>query len=114
MAFKYVLAVEDTVEVLVKFSVKSKGVLKTFAVTLEAKRLSQPDINERVADKEIKVADFLAEVVTGWSGQRLVLDDQGQPAEFSAEALEAFLGVAGLAHLCFTAYFKECGAKEKN
>lgn len=111
---KFVLAVEDTVEVLVKFSVKSKGVAKVFSVTLEAQRLTQPDINERLANKDKTVAAFLTEVVTGWSGQRLVLDSEGNPAEFSAEALEAFLGVAGLAHLCFTAYFKECGAKEKN
>ena len=111
---KFVLAVEDTVEFLVKFSVKSKGVLKTFSATLEATRLTQPEISERLDNKNKTVSEFLTEVVTGWSGQRLVLDGEGNPAEFSAEAFEAFLGVAGLAHLCFTAYLKECGAKEKN
>lgn len=111
---KFVLAVEDTVEVQVKFSVKSKGVLKAFSVTLEADRLSQSEVNETFDNKEQKVTDFLMKVVKGWSGQRLVLDSDGNPAEFSTEALEAFFSVAGVAGLCFNAYFKECGAKEKN
>lgn len=111
---KYLLAIDDTVEFQVKFTIKSKGVMKLFSVTLEATRLSQPEISERLENKEKTVSAFISEVVTGWSGQRLVLDGNGNPAEFSPEALDAMLSVAGVAGLCFTAYLKECGAKEKN
>ncbi|MDO9277130.1 MAG: hypothetical protein Q7U05_01025 [Polaromonas sp.] len=110
----FTLAVENTVEVPVKFTLKNKGVARLFSFTLIADRLPQDDISARLEDKERKVKDFMADVITGWSGQRLLLDATGEPAEFSAEALEALLNVAGVASVCFTAYLKECGAKEKN
>ncbi len=110
----YTLAIEDTVEIPVKFTLKVKGVAKLFAFTLTADRLAQDEISARLEDKESKVRDFIAEVVTGWSGQRLVLDAEGQPAEFTPEALSSMLNVAGVAGVIFSAYLKECGAKEKN
>ena len=110
----FTLAVEDTVEVPVKFTLKAKSVAKLFAFTLTATRLAQDEITARLEDKEKKVKDFMADVVTDWSGQRLVLGDDGAPAAFSPEALDALLNVAGVASVCFSAYFKECGAKEKN
>lgn len=110
----FTLAIEDTVEVPVKFTLKVKSVAKLFSLTLIAIRLPQDEISSRLEDKEKKVKDFLIDLVTGWSGQRLVLDASGEPAEFSPEALDALLNVAGVASVCFGAYFKECGAKEKN
>ena len=112
----FTLAVENTVEVPVKFTLKNKGVARLFSFILTAERLPQDEISTRLEDKERKVKDFMAEVISGWSGQRLVLDaaEPAQPAEFSPEALEALLNVAGVAAVCFTAYLKECGAKEKN
>lgn len=110
----YTLAIDDFVTVPVKFTLKDKGVNKLFGVTLECRRLSQDEISEKLAEKESKVKDFVAEVVTGWSGQRLVLDEGGQPAEYSPEALGVMLNAAGVAMSCFNAYLKECGAKEKN
>lgn len=109
----FTLAVENTVEVPVKFTLKNKGVARLFSFILTAERLPQDEISARLEDKERKVKDFMADVVSGWSGQRLVLD-AAEPAEFSPEALEALLNVAGVAAVCFTAYLKECGAKEKN
>ena len=110
----FVLAVDDVVEVPVKLSLKNKGVHRTFAFDLTCSRLAQDDINTRLEDKSGKVADFLKDVVTDWKGQKLVLTQDGTPAEFSSEALDAMLNVAGVATVCFSAYFKECGAKEKN
>lgn len=110
----YTLAIEDTVELQVKLTVKVKSVAKLFSFTITATRMAQSEIEARVLDKENKVGDFLAEVITGWSGQRLVLADNGEPADFSADALRALLDVAGVANVIFSVYLRENGAKEKN
>lgn len=108
------LAIENTTEVSVKFTLKEGKVNKLFAFTFTATRLDQDEIQERLEDKERKVKAFMAEIITDWQGQRLVLDDAGQPADFSPEALEMLLNVMGVAVICFNAYFKDCGAREKN
>ena len=108
------LAISNNTEFPVKFAIKDGGVLKTFSFTLTAIRLEQSEVKTRLDDKDGLLKDFLIEVVTGWKGQRLVLDDAGQPAEFSPEGLSMILDVMGVATVCFNAYFKECGAKEKN
>lgn len=110
----FTLAIQNTAEVAVKFTLKDGKALKTFAFTFTAERLEQDEISARLEDKEKKVRDFMSEVITGWSGQRLVLDKDGEPAEFSREALDAMLNVAGVAVVLFNAYLKDCGAKEKN
>lgn len=110
----YTLAIEDTVDVPVKFTLKAKSVAKLFSFTLTCTRLAQDEISARMEDKENKVKEFMTELVTGWSGQRLVLDAKGEPAEFSPEALAAMLNAPGVAMVCFNAYLKDCGAKEKN
>lgn len=108
------LAISNNTEFNVKFNIKDGKVLKTFAFTLFAIRLDQAEVTARLEEKDNKLKEFLAEVITGWSGQRLVLDEAGQPAEFSAEGLDMLLNVIGVAAVCFNAYFKDCGAKEKN
>jgi hypothetical protein len=111
----YTLAIEDTVEVPVKFTLKAGSVNKAFSVTLTAQRLSQDAITSALEEAGGKFQPFMQQVVTGWAGNRLILEpDTGEPADFSPSALEALLGVSGVAHVCFTAYIKECGAKEKN
>jgi len=112
----YKLAIDDKVEVPVKFTLKAGKVNKTFAFTLHCNRLMQEDITARLEACEFKYKPFMAspEVTTGWEGQRLVLNADDTPAEFSEEALDALLSAPGVAQLCFAAYQKECGAKEKN
>ena len=110
----FTLAIQNATDVSVKFTLKDGKALKTFAFTFTADRLEQDEITARLEDKEKKVRDFMAEVITGWSGQRLVLDADGQPAAFSPDALNALLNVAGVAAVLFNAYLKDCGAKEKN
>jgi hypothetical protein len=112
----YQLAIEDTVEVPVKFTLKAGKVNKAFALTLTAKRLAQDEITERLTAVEFKFKEFMLTdgLITDWAGQRLVVDAGGEPAPFGPEALAIFLGAAGVAQVVFTAYQKECGAKEKN
>lgn len=112
----YTLAIEDIVEVPVKFTLKVRKVNKQFAFTLLCTRLEQEEIASRMQELEFKFKDFMQspELVSGWEDQRLVLGDDGQPATFSAEALSMLLKTQGVAKVCFDAYTRECGAKEKN
>jgi hypothetical protein len=108
------LAIEDTVEVPVKFTLKNKGVAKLFVFSIVATRLAQDEISNRLEDKEKKIKDFMSDLITGWTGQRLVLDEAGEPADFSPEALEVMLNAPGVATILFNAYLKDCGATAKN
>lgn len=111
----YKLAIDDVVEVPVKFTIKSGRVIKPFTFTLTCTRLFDHDeITARLEEKENKFKEFMAGLVTGWSGQRLVLDEAGQPVEFNDEALNAMLSVPGVAKQCYDAYMREVLAKEKN
>jgi hypothetical protein len=110
---KYTLSIQDTVEVPVKFTLKEGKVNKTFAFSLIAMRQPQNVIEQWVKDDQRAVKDILAEIVTGWSGQTLVMEDD-KPAEFSEEAFAAMLDAPGVAGRCYLAYLTECGAKAKN
>lgn len=108
------IAIQNTVEVPVRFTLKEGRVNKLFAFSFTAERLDQDTITERLEDKGRKVKSFMADIITSWDGQRLVLNEDGTPADFGPEALELLLNVAGVASVLFAAYFKDCGAKEKN
>lgn len=112
---QFTLSVDDVVEVKVKFTLKSKGVDKLFAFSFFATRLTQDEVTAMLADKDQKIKDFLPNVVTGWSGQSLVIDAAtDKPADFGPEALDAMLNAPGVASVFFNSYMKEVGAKEKN
>lgn len=112
----YTLAIENVVEVPVKFTLKAGKVNKPFAFTLIATRLDQGEIAARLEEVESKFKPFMQTdgLITNWIGQRLVLGADGEPAQFSEEAFDAMLDAPGVAAMCFIAYQKECGAKEKN
>ncbi len=113
----FTLAVDDIVEVPVKFFLKAGKVNKPFDFTLIAKRLSADEITEafKAVDYNFKAFFETTGVVSDWNGQRLVLDpDTKDPAPFSAEAFSFMLNTSGVAQAVYLAYQKECGAKEKN
>lgn len=110
----YKLTIQDTAQVKVKFTIKDKGVDRRFDFTLDAMRLEQDEISSRLEEKDKKIKDFMGDLITGWDGQRLVLNQDDTPAAFSPEALDVLLNVPGVAAVIFNAYLKDCGAKEKN
>lgn len=112
----YKLAIDDVVEVPVKFTLKAGKTNKQFACVLIAKRMPQDEITERLQEVEFKYVDFMlsTDLVTDWKDQHLVLTADGTPAEFSEEAFALMLKTQGVAQVCFNAYQKEAGAKEKN
>ena len=112
---KFKIAIANVVTVAIKFALKNEGVEKRFAFTITADRLTQEEINKRLEDKDQKVSDFMRDLIKGWDGQRLVLTEPNdEPAEFSEEALDAMLNVAGVGNVMFQAYLAACGARAKN
>lgn len=108
----YTLAIDDIVEVPFKFTLKEGRINRQFSCTLIAKRATPEEIE---AEKgQMAIAEFLPGQCIDWRDQRLVLDQSGQPAEFSPAALKKFLGVPGVFGVAWAAYQRECGAKEKN
>lgn len=88
------------------------GAAVSFDFTLIARRLSDDDMQAAMADQVRSVAAFLADVCTGWRG---VLDDEGNPVEFTHQALAALLNAyRGLAGVAYRAYLADAGAKAKN
>lgn len=88
---------------------------KKVKAVLVCDRLSADEVRAETADGSRPMADVLRRVVKGWHEQNLIEDeDTGKPAEFSPEALDAFLNVAGMAGMSFHAWLRENAAKEKN
>ena len=110
----YKLTIQNTAQLKVKFTLKDKGIDRLFSFTLDAVRLEQDEISSRLEEKDKKVKDFMSDLITGWDGQRLVLNQDDTPADFSPEAMDVMLNVPGVASVIFNAYLKDCGAKEKN
>lgn len=109
MSFK--IAVANVVKVPVKFTLKDGSVNKLFSFELTATRRTPEEIEEQ---PEVTIKDFLLEVVTDWSGQRLILQDNNEPAPFGKDAFEYMLKQPAVLMVVWTAYQRECGAKEKN
>ncbi len=106
------LVIDDIVKVPVKGYLNDRtGKAKPFSFSLVCKRLSKDELDAELKDREQKVADILTRVATDWEDVR---DAAGQPAPYSAEALQALLGIGNLATIAFSAYLLERGAKEKN
>jgi len=107
----YTLAIDNVVEVPVKFTLKSGRVNKPFTATLIANRLTKEESESQAEGTSIK--DFLLANITDWRDQNLVLVD-GKPADFAPAALEYMLSVGNVLSVVWNAYLKETGAKEKN
>lgn len=114
MSQKYTLAIQNTVDVPVKFTLKEGKVDRLFSFTLQCDRLDQEEIGTVLEENEHKVKAFMTKVTKGWEGQRLVLTEGGEPADFSPEALAVMLSAAGVAMTCYNAYGLHCASKAKN
>jgi len=105
----YKLVISDTVEFPVKLSINDAGITKEFPIRFEAKRVDVDTLRSTIDDHPAdKLVDLQLRIcrdnLTGWKDQRLVIDDNNQPAPFSADALECVLGITGAAAVIHTAY----------
>lgn len=115
MTKQFKIVVSNTVAVPVAGShTNENGKPVPFKFTLICKRLNAEDLKVALDGGEAKVDEFVADVVTGWRDQRLVLESDDTPAEYCPDALAALLNISGMGMLCFQSYMKEAGAKGKN
>lgn len=105
MAYK--LAVGEFIEFPVTLEFNDAGNQRKFNFRLVSKRLPEAVLSKHT-DQMISAAAsidgrveatnaLLQSYVTDWRGQNLVLDDEGQPAAFSAEAFAVMLQQNGAA-----------------
>jgi hypothetical protein len=87
------------------------NVKKDFSFTFEARRESEEHIRKTYeADGEMKLSAFHAarcrEGITGWSDQRLVLNQDDKPAPFSPEGLDLVLSIPGASTVIYNAWME--------
>lgn len=116
MSKKYKVVVSDTVLVPVEGTLTdAEGNPQAFKFSLICGRL--PSDEKRKAFESLAINDipkFFAPLTKGWREQTLVQEEDGSPAQFCAEALEALFNIDGIGQLVFNAYTAESAAKAKN
>lgn len=112
MAFKLVIG--DRLDVTVKGEVVDGAGKLPFRFVLQMRRLGVEEYRKVLApDSEVLVRDFILDNTEGWRDQRLVLGEDGKPAEYSREALACLLGVVGMESLCLNAYVSALQVADK-
>lgn len=99
----YKLNVSDTVEFPVTLTVNDAGTPREFTLRLQAKRLTDQAL-DAARDSNLKTEAFLAEHITGWRDQTLVVQADGSPADYTPEAFAVLLGVGGARLAVLAAY----------
>ena len=113
MAYK--LAISNIILTKVKGTYTDEaGSTKTFDFQLEQDRIDQDGLKRTLTDKTEDAVEFLKRITKGWRGQRLVLNDDGTPADFCPEAFDCLLNVSGMGGYCFQAYLDQVLVKQKN
>ena len=102
MAYK--LTISDVIEFPVKFTVNDAGKTIAHSFTISALRMDQQLLRDTLNDSGKLTRDVLQEQVTGWRGQRLVVDEHDVPAEFGGDAFACLLSLAGMESVVLNAY----------
>lgn len=113
MKFKIAISNTVTFQVVGKLT-EGVGVFKAFNFSLTCNRVAQELISEWIDDSKKSVSEIIREVTTGWHGQRLVMCEDDTPADFSPEALDAMLNIAGMPMYLYKSYLEAITAKAKN
>jgi len=113
MALK--LAIADVIGVKVEGNTTQEdGTSKPFKFILVCDRLPHDQMRKHLDDKEGTTVDFFLKHAKGWKDQKLVLDEEGNPASFSEEALKVLFTIAGMANSCWAAYLAQVVVTAKN
>lgn len=113
---KYRLAIEDRVAVRIRGKVPGAEIGKHTNIdfVLDMERISQTKVTELAGNTD-SMQDVLVARTRGWSGQRLVIDEEtGQPASYNEDAMRALLDFPGMAPFIWAHYLRELGLQEKN
>lgn len=111
MAFK--LAIGDRVAIKVKGNyVDAESVERKFNFTLDCDRLATKELSAAIKDPALSAEAFFRLHAHNWKDQRLVLDEAGQPAPFSPEALDMLFTISGMAAVCWQSYLEQAVAQK--
>jgi hypothetical protein len=113
MEFQLVIANKITTKVK-GYYVDERSVERPFNFELMQDRLPQDEIKAVYTDRTEDASAFIKRITHGWSNQRLVLDADSKPAEFSPEALDMLLSIAGMGGYCYQAYMEQTAVHAKN
>lgn len=111
---KYKIAIGNKIDVDVAGKIEDGGSPKNFKFKLKCERLDQEEITKRMQNKDESIKEFMESVTTGWADQRLVLNEDDTPADYTTEALAALMSIAGMPVFLYQAYLKAVAVKEKN
>ena len=115
MNTKYKIAVSNNVSVTVEGKLAGEdGRPVPFKFSLQCKRLDAETLKNEFADTEETASDMMKKITFGWKDQRMVLEADDTPAEFSADAMDGLMSIAGMGLTCLSAYVKETSVKAKN
>jgi hypothetical protein len=116
MTKKYKVNVSDTVLVPVEGTLAdAQGNPQPFKFSLVCDRLTGEEKRKTMSSLVVSdIPKFFAQVTKGWRDQTLVQEEDGKPAEFCSEALDALFNIDGVGQLAFNAYSQESAAKAKN
>lgn len=110
------LAIANVIQFPVSLTVLDGSTSKSFSFTLTAVRPTEPQLRAAFENEGTKkVAEFHADRcrqwLTGWQDQSLVMDSTtGNPAAFSAEALDCVMSLPGASTVLFNALMEAASA----
>lgn len=113
----FTLAVGNTVEFDVKFTLNDGGTDKPFGMRLTAQRQPLSD-QERELNEQLRVQEFLdarGVKMVSWIGKPALLDDDGAAVPAGKDALDSLYAlVGGMVSLVFAGYLQANGARGKS
>jgi hypothetical protein len=107
---QYKLSVAAFLLVPMAFTLTDGDKVTSFEFELQAKRVGEDEF--QASNDKIKA--LMLDIITGWKGQTLVLDEDAQPAAFCREALEVMFETPGVVDIATRNYLKEVAARAKN
>jgi hypothetical protein len=113
MAFK--LAISNIVAIKIDGRQRDKdGVDSDFSFFLMCDRLTTAEMQSHIQDNAESLPQFFEKIARNWRDQALVLNDDGSPAAYSVEALQALMSINGMPLLCWHSYTQQVGVLAKN
>lgn len=111
---KYRLKIADIIEFPVLLKVRNGANVEEHKFHLSAARIDSAQATELFRpgseNGSQTLREFLLGHVKGWRGQKLVIDESEQPAEFDTDAFSALLSLPGAAAVIYGEYLKEIAA----
>lgn len=106
------LVISNTVLVPVRGTfANEEGVAEPFAYSLRCERLTTDGMQSLLKQVNGEFAQFMRHVTRAWSD---VLDDSGQPADYSDAGMARLMAQHGQAKVAYDAYADTVQAKAKN